>query len=157
MSLPLYDPYSESSPGVKIKSGQGGVRPNSGRKSLGRSEEDFKYENRPLCLNCNKNKVAITSSDGNLYMRKYCNTCADNKYKKGHRYIIDSKSVCSRCGFKPELDCQLDVDHIDGNHKNDERENLEILCANCHRVKTFMSKDSVNIRFRIKEQKVVLA
>jgi 5-methylcytosine-specific restriction endonuclease McrA len=32
---------------------------------------------------------------------------------------------------------QLDVDHIDGNHRNNNPENLQTLCANCHRLKTF--------------------
>ena len=34
--------------------------------------------------------------------------------------------------------CQLDVDHIDGNHNNDEEVNLQTLCANCHRLKTYV-------------------
>lgn len=45
---------------------------------------------------------------------------------------------CERCGFEAEDLCQLDVDHIirrvDGG--SDRAENLVILCANCHRLKT---------------------
>lgn len=137
MSLPDYCPWT--------------LKP--GRKSLGRSEEDFEYDNRPFCINCGKNKVAISMSDNKMYMRKFCNTCADNKYKKKYRVIINSKSVCEKCGFVPDLDCQLDVDHIDGNSRNNDRSNLVILCANCHRLKTFMNNDSVNIRFRMTEVK----
>jgi 5-methylcytosine-specific restriction endonuclease McrA len=29
------------------------------------------------------------------------------------------------------------VDHIDGNHSNDDPSNLQTLCANCHRFKTW--------------------
>ena len=36
---------------------------------------------------------------------------------------------------------QLQVDHIDGNHDNNEPENLQTLCANCHAVKTNMYRD----------------
>lgn len=45
-------------------------------------------------------------------------------------------SVCCLCGFVPEHLCQLDVDHIDGNHQNNDPVNLQTLCANCHRLKT---------------------
>lgn len=48
---------------------------------------------------------------------------------------------CRRCGFIPEHLCQLDVDHIDGNHLNNDPENLQTLCANCHRLKTWENED----------------
>ncbi|OYW72998.1 MAG: hypothetical protein B7Z37_23290, partial [Verrucomicrobia bacterium 12-59-8] len=32
----------------------------------------------------------------------------------------------------------LEVDHIDGNHKNNDPSNLWTLCANCHREKTWL-------------------
>jgi len=41
----------------------------------------------------------------------------------------------------PQDICQLDVDHIDGNHKNNEINNLQTLCANCHRLKTKLERD----------------
>jgi hypothetical protein len=45
------------------------------------------------------------------------------------------------CGFIPKFMCQLDVDHIDGNRENNDVINLQTLCANCHRLKTYESKD----------------
>jgi len=46
--------------------------------------------------------------------------------------------VCERCGFLAEDVCQLDVDHIirktDGG--TNDPNNLQVLCANCHRLKT---------------------
>jgi 5-methylcytosine-specific restriction endonuclease McrA len=55
----------------------------------------------------------------------------------GRRYYKKYREdKCSRCGFVPEDECQLDVDHIDGNHSNNDPSNLQTLCANCHRLKT---------------------
>lgn len=55
----------------------------------------------------------------------------------GHSYKSKKLQHCSLCGFVPKHKCQLDVDHIDGNKKNNKVENLMTLCANCHRLKTF--------------------
>ncbi|MFL6518165.1 MAG: HNH endonuclease signature motif containing protein, partial [Bacillus sp. (in: firmicutes)] len=49
--------------------------------------------------------------------------------------------LCEKCGFKAEHPCQLDVDHIDGKHNNNDESNLQVLCANCHRLKTFVNRD----------------
>ena len=65
--------------------------------------------------------------------------CAIGKRGQG-RYRLRVGTECSRCGFIPEHQCQLDVDHIDGNHKNDADENLQTLCANCHRLKSRRDK-----------------
>lgn len=51
------------------------------------------------------------------------------------------KDRCEVCGFIPMHVCQLDVDHIDGDHNNNDSENLRTVCANCHRLKTFINKD----------------
>lgn len=57
------------------------------------------------------------------------------------RYRRHKKDYCENCGFLPIHSCQLDVDHVDGNRKNNDPSNLRTLCANCHRLKTFMNKD----------------
>jgi hypothetical protein len=66
-------------------------------------------------------------------------------YVKGSRsrvkpYGITKKSYCECCGFISVHYCQLDVDHIDGNHENNDPNNLQTLCANCHRLKTYIQK-----------------
>jgi len=43
---------------------------------------------------------------------------------------------------------QLDVDHIDGNKKNNDISNLMTLCANCHRYKTLVNDD-----YKVRENK----
>jgi len=40
-------------------------------------------------------------------------------------------SECARCGYN-ENTCVLGIHHKDRNRENNERDNLEVLCANCH-------------------------
>lgn len=61
--------------------------------------------------------------------------------KKKKPYLIYRKNFCENCGFVALHLCQLDVDHIDGNHFNNEPTNLRTLCANCHRLKTYLNKE----------------
>lgn len=49
------------------------------------------------------------------------------------------------CGFIPKHRVQLDVDHIDGNHNNDDPGNLQTICANCHRLKTYLNKETTTV------------
>ena len=60
---------------------------------------------------------------------------------KRRPYVIYKKAICEECGFIPIHSCQLDVDHMDGNHNNNDEFNLKTLCANCHRLKTLKSND----------------
>ncbi len=49
--------------------------------------------------------------------------------------FILAKEKCTHCGFDKKRDDGhriLEVDHIDGNHKNNSQENLQVLCPNCH-------------------------
>lgn len=50
---------------------------------------------------------------------------------------------CECCGFIPEHPVQMDVDHRDGDHENNEASNLQTLCANCHRLKTMLERDEI--------------
>jgi hypothetical protein len=55
---------------------------------------------------------------------------------KKRPYILKKGECCELCGFIAVHSCQLDIDHIDGNHKNNSENNLQTICANCHRLKT---------------------
>lgn len=119
------------------------------------------YKNRPLCCveGCqapanivqrvrHKNKTKV-------YYRK---ECAMHHLHKKHPYKRYRKSYCEnrdgRLGFKCRAtnlqSFQLDVDHINGNHHDNRLENLQTLCANCHRYKTKMSGDTKKGRGKAK-------
>lgn len=91
--------------------------------------------------------VTGRSKQGFKTWSKYCRRHRLERYNQPNRswqvrrYRKHKKDHCEKCGFIPEHRCQLDVDHIDGNHKNNELSNLQTLCANCHRLKTYLNED----------------
>lgn len=99
-----------------------------------------KGQERPICKYCKIYKCVTkgTYKDGTP---KYATICSGCKKRKYRRLDNTSELKCSKCTFIAEHICQLDVDHIDGNKKNNEESNLQILCANCHRLKTHINQD----------------
>lgn len=95
---------------------------------------------RPNCT-CGKpvRSKGVGASGIRLWDRK-CSVCRFNTYTK-HK-----KDYCEECGFVAVHRVQLDVDHIDGNHHNNDPENLQTLCANCHRLKTHVNNDHMPMR-----------
>lgn len=84
------------------------------------------------CGICGVRKCA---SKGKGKLRKICTACRRKPWTR-HK-----KDKCEFCGFIPAHNCQLDVDHVDGNKDNNDLSNLMTLCANCHRLKTYMKGD----------------
>ncbi len=50
------------------------------------------------------------------------------------RTIWEQKECCNKCGLSEWLKqpITLEIDHIDGDNKNNTRNNIEALCPNCH-------------------------
>ena len=74
--------------------------------------------------------------NGVRYYGKYCTSCRKNPYRRDY-----PRDLCCMCGFIPIIPSQMDIDHIDGNHNNNDKSNLQVLCANCHRLKTYQNQD----------------
>ena len=95
------------------------------------------------CINCGSIIEHIHSDT-----RKYCsNQCQrdhtlDETIASGNYTASNAKSwhrkhrdyQCSECGISEwnHKPLTLQIDHIDGNHKNNVIENLRWLCPNCH-------------------------
>lgn len=82
-----------------------------------------------------------------------CSPCDKARYgdKSVRKYRASVSCVCARCGFSSEFPVQFDIDHVDGDHGNDSPENLETLCANCHRLKTLTRREFVRVGYRNKK------
>jgi len=102
---------------------------------------------RGICAVCNKNPQKKNTK---TTYKPICSGCSKRLYEKNTARNLDNKKrpyrkylkdKCEHCGFIPLHKCQLDVDHIDGDHKNNAPENLQTLCANCHRLKTYLEQD----------------
>lgn len=104
-----------------------------------------------ICIECkqNKQKPRGLTKKGRRY-DYLCSGCKYKTFKSGPRskyerrtaygYKRHKKDSCEHCGFTAIHKCQLDVDHIDGDHSNNKLDNLQTLCANCHRLKTFTQR-----------------
>ena len=64
--------------------------------------------------------------------------------------ILDQDQRCNKCNLSEWLDSKipLEIDHIDGDNKNDDRNNLEALCPNCHaQTSTFRGRNKKQGKF----------
>ena len=75
--------------------------------------------------------------------KKYLKMEYKRRSKRYRPHTKNKKDYCEKCGFVAIHKSQLDVDHIDGNRLNNNQSNLQTLCANCHRLKTYMNMDYV--------------
>ena len=104
------------------------------------------------CVNCGKS-ISNKKKFCNIKCQKeYQYTDYINKWKKGEvdglrgeyqismyikTYILRKyNNKCSKCGWGEKNiytnTIPLEIEHIDGNYKNNREDNLTLLCPNCH-------------------------
>lgn len=104
------------------------------------------------CINCNKPINKRSKYCSNKCQKEYQYKTYINKWKNNENdgmrgeYQISSyiktylfnkyNNKCARCGWgevnKYTNKIPLEIEHIDGNYKNNVEENLILLCPNCH-------------------------
>lgn len=98
--------------------------------------------------NCDKCRRPLRAARKGNVVHTKCGVC---RFKKAKQKVAYDRRVarknaakgnhCSTCDFVAVVAMQLDIDHIDGNHDNNDPSNLQIICANCHRLKTWNNQD----------------
>ena len=58
----------------------------------------------------------------------------DMYFTTARKWLREEISNCEECGLSEWMDnpLVLEMHHIDGNNKNNKKENLKLLCPNCH-------------------------
>lgn len=112
-----------------------------------------------FCKNCGLVRIQLKKGKrGNNYWK--CNRAIKGKIdRKKDLHRANKKSVCEECGFIPKNLRQLDIHHIDENHYNDNPENMQTLCHNCHRlkhIKTYEQLDGERIAGLLERRWLVL-
>lgn len=97
-----------------------------------RKGSDGKY--RPYCRSCSRQMWEATSHQKHMRNQRI-------RRQRPYLLLYEKLNFCEACGFVAEHSCQLDVDHIDGSKLNTKEDNFQTLCANCHRLKTYINKD----------------
>ena len=113
-----------------------------GRK-IGTGGFEKGFDIRRHIFSKNDKEKAIKSYKNYIVSREK-NTPFKNLGKQSQRKIVisEQEQKCLWCKISKwrELPITLQIDHIDGNTKNNKRENLRALCPNCHsQTNTFCS------------------
>jgi 5-methylcytosine-specific restriction endonuclease McrA len=74
------------------------------------------------------------------YRKDYCEN-VDGRLGFKCTYSSPSSETLLEMGLTSDFKGWLQVDHIDGNHTNNDESNLQTLCACCHSIKTFQAGD----------------
>lgn len=103
------------------------------REGMGNNE-------RPICNKCGRPAAKSADYKGKTYWRKLCSHCRrlagewaepSQRDKLAKKLGLDTNQ-CSKCGQVFPFPC--DIHHKDRNNRNNDLDNLEVLCPNCHRL-----------------------
>ena len=71
------------------------------------------------------------------------------------RVILEQENKCNKCELSIWLGekIPLELEHIDGNHSNNKRDNLEALCPNCHSLTpTWRGRNKRNQKHKVNDE-----
>jgi hypothetical protein len=80
--------------------------------------------------------------------------------RRKRRVLLEQKFCCNRCGLSEWEDekIPLEIEHIDGDNQNNERDNLIALCPNCHALtKTWRGRNKKNMKNKISDDDLMNA
>ena len=108
---------------------------NGSGKKLDKLAKDKKQKQKQSCCKeCNKTFRNAYSQASHL---RFCGRPFESLGRDAKRNLLmeEVDYKCTKCGFcKTREDGKsiLEIDHIDGDHTNNSKENLRVLCPNCH-------------------------
>ena len=119
--------------------------------SLDKFIENHRRDRKKLMKNLNQ-KVRILDED--FFVKGVHRNNRDIKarlLKSGEEYRC---ADCGNEGFHNNKSLSLQIDHINGDRDDNRRENLQLLCPNCHsQTDTFSGKNAANFKAPREEQK----
>jgi hypothetical protein len=97
--------------------------------------------NHSSCMYCSN--VCAANHKYSLWLEDWLNDAASGSSgsktngctKRVKRYFNENIYHCESCGIGREWKKRpltLEINHIDGDRKNNKRSNLELICPNCH-------------------------
>ena len=98
---------------------------------------------------CKHDGVLRTAAESNKLiapLKKYRTIPSELRVKRKSltnklRYtLIASHPYCTHCGMKPDDGVRLEIDHIDNNPSNNDKDNLQVLCTLCNIGKSHLDR-----------------
>jgi 5-methylcytosine-specific restriction endonuclease McrA len=111
---------------IKKEGSKWGLYSHTG-KHLGTFDSEEEAKKREKQVNWFKYQDKQKSKGDDTYHNRFA---PDRKHNKGDKKFKPLEKKCAKCGTKSG---QLDIDHKDGNRKNNNRSNLRYMCRSCHR------------------------
>lgn len=100
-----------------------------------------------FCTRVCKNKAQRIESNAKAFLPAHYGTgCSSRAYRR--IAFSTYPSQCNRCCWN-EIRSVLHVHHMDRNRKNNNADNLEILCPRCHEVEHYNARDGMHSKVRI--------